>query len=199
MLSIRKINPMVRAIGTMGAVAAIAGGITFAAFTSNTAALSQVSMETPAPGLAIADVTGPSTCPATSSDSWSGNNTTPGSITGHDFSDLTSTPQTFQFCLMNNSSTSGSEAITMTPKGTLSATGLSLTDVTLKVGCGTTTAVGGSLDQFNSTDNFMVEGSLAQNSVDLCTATASLTNPSYSGPGGSIAAFELDFVGTVSS
>jgi hypothetical protein len=40
MVSIRSINPMVRAVGTMGAVAAVVGGITFAALTSNTVALS---------------------------------------------------------------------------------------------------------------------------------------------------------------
>ncbi len=36
---LRKISPMVRAIGTMGAVAAVVGGITFAQLTSNTVAL----------------------------------------------------------------------------------------------------------------------------------------------------------------
>jgi hypothetical protein len=39
MLLIRKINPMVRAIGTMGAVAATVGAVTFATFTTNTVAL----------------------------------------------------------------------------------------------------------------------------------------------------------------
>lgn len=39
MLHITKINPMVRAIGTVGAVAALVGGITFAQFQTNTVAL----------------------------------------------------------------------------------------------------------------------------------------------------------------
>ncbi len=39
MFTIHKINPMVRAVGTMGAVAALVGGITFANLTSNTVAL----------------------------------------------------------------------------------------------------------------------------------------------------------------
>jgi len=39
MLKLRHINPMVRAIGTMGAVAALVGGVTFAQQTSNTVML----------------------------------------------------------------------------------------------------------------------------------------------------------------
>ena len=39
MFHITKINPMVRAVGTMGAVVALVGGITFASLTSNTVTL----------------------------------------------------------------------------------------------------------------------------------------------------------------
>ncbi len=39
MFKLHKINPMVRAIGTMGAIVAIAGGITYAQLTSNTVKL----------------------------------------------------------------------------------------------------------------------------------------------------------------
>lgn len=53
MISIRKISPMVRAIGTMGAVAAIAGGITFAQLTSNTAALDANSIDSGTASLQI--------------------------------------------------------------------------------------------------------------------------------------------------
>jgi hypothetical protein len=52
-MNIRKISPMVRAIGTMGAVAAIVGGITFAQLTSNTAALVNNSVDSGTASLQI--------------------------------------------------------------------------------------------------------------------------------------------------
>jgi len=46
MLHLRNINPMVRAVGVMGAVSALVGGITFAQLTSNTVALSPNTLST---------------------------------------------------------------------------------------------------------------------------------------------------------
>ena len=46
MLSLRNINPMVRSIGTMGAVVALVGGVTFANLQSNAVALSPNNIST---------------------------------------------------------------------------------------------------------------------------------------------------------
>jgi hypothetical protein len=53
MLHLRNINPMVRAVGTMGAVSALVGGITFAQLTSNTVALSPNTLSTGTANLEI--------------------------------------------------------------------------------------------------------------------------------------------------
>lgn len=53
MLHLRNINPMVRAVGVMGAVGALVGGITFAQLTSNTVALSSNTLSTGSVNLEI--------------------------------------------------------------------------------------------------------------------------------------------------
>jgi hypothetical protein len=56
MLHLHNINPMVRAVGTMGAVSALVGGITFAQLTSNTVALSANTLSTGSANLEIGTV-----------------------------------------------------------------------------------------------------------------------------------------------
>jgi hypothetical protein len=192
MLHLHKINPMVRAIGTMGAVAGLVAGITFAqTLNSNQVKLTNDTISTPSLGLAVAPATA-GVCPLVGDASW----TT--SMQGMQIKNLNSTPATYTFCLQNNSdSGSGPEAVTMTSAAAITSTGIAPTDVTLKVSCNGGTAVGGTLDTFSPTDTFVVDGAFAQGTVDTCTATATL-NPLYSGMGGSVNPFELDFVGTQS-
>ena len=194
MLGVHKINPMVRAIGTMGAVAALVGGITFAqAFNSNTVKLTDNTISTPSLGLAVSAPVG-DTCPAVGAASW----TT--SMPGMTITNLNGT-QTYTFCLENTSDTgSGPMSVIMTSPSAITTTGsLADTDVTLNVACGSTATpgAGGTLDTFNTTDGYVVDSSFAQGTVDTCTATATL-NSGYSGSGGSVNPFELDFVGSQS-
>lgn len=55
MLGIKKINPMVRAVGTMAAVVALVGGVTFAALTSNNVTLADSEFSTGTASLKIWD------------------------------------------------------------------------------------------------------------------------------------------------
>ena len=55
MLSLRTINPMVRAVGTMGAVVAVVGGVTFAQLQTNTVALTANELDVTTDVLRISD------------------------------------------------------------------------------------------------------------------------------------------------
>lgn len=83
MINLRKMNPAARAIGTVGAVVALAGGVTFAALTS-TATLTDTSINTANAGLLI----------------WDGDSfesTAPGFAITKAFPDTPSAPQAFYF------------------------------------------------------------------------------------------------------
>jgi hypothetical protein len=192
MISLHKINPMVRAIGTMGAVAALVSGITFAqVLNSNTVKLTDDTISTTSLGLAIAP--DPGTCPAAGAAPW----TT--SMQGMTITNLTGT-STFNFCLENTSdSGAGPESVAMDSPAAITTVGIPANQITLDVTCnGGTDNNGGTLDTFGPSANFVVDRSFAQGTVDTCTATATL-NSTYSGSGGSVNPFELDFTGTSTS
>lgn len=176
MLSLRNINPMVRAVGTMSAVAALVGGITFADLSSNVVALSPNNITTATASLLI----GPGGCGSFST-----------STTGIQDSSLSpgsSTPAT-PFCLYNN----GTQALTLTasiPQDLSGSTAASYT--TLAISCATEGNLSGALNAW-APETFPV--SLAAGATDRCTATASLST-SYTGSGGeNIPGFSVDFVG----
>lgn len=193
MFSLRKINPMARAVGTMGAIAAIVGGITYAAtINSGTVKLTNNTISTPSLGLAISTPKNNGGCPNSSATSWTS------SMQGMTITNLTSASQTYNFCLENTADTgSGPQTVTMTSPATITTSGIPASQISLTVGCGTATPAGGTLDTFGPSDNFVVDGAFSQGAIESCTATVTL-NSSYSGSGGSVNPFELDFTGTQS-
>jgi len=179
MLSIRKINPMVRAIGTMGAITALVGAVTFAQFQSNTVALTDNSVSTNTAALKIQDGT---TCsnPGTSDTGMTVTNLNPGS---------SSDP--FAFCLDNTGTTS--LALSTGIPTSFNGSTVPPSAVTLNIDCGVGGTFSGTLSSLNVTQA-LTDSNLPTGITD-CTASVTLS-PSYNGSGGSVVPFELDFSGT---
>lgn len=181
MIHLRSINPMVRAIATMGAVAALVGGVTFANLTSNTVALSPNNLTTATASLAIG---AGSTCPTgdtTSTTGLSDSSLAPGGSTS------------VNFCFDN---TSGVPLLlTASIPQDLSAS-VAAQNTTLTVACTTEGTLAGTLSSWGPA-TFTTP--IAAGTQDTCTATAALST-SYTGAGGeTIPAFSIDFVGSQSS
>jgi hypothetical protein len=195
MLHLHKINPMVRAIGTMGAVAGLVAGITFAQIPSNTATLTDNTLDSATATLGIGL---DATC------------TTPLSTqTGMDFTNLlpgvASSP--FNFCLDNTGgATAGTPLNVTVSTPTTSAGTIPFSDVTLAITCGVGGVDDNSQVNFSTTLNTLntptsLSGNALNNSTNnvwTCQATAKL-NSSVTTSGGVVTPFELDFVGTSAS
>lgn len=179
MLSLHKINPMVRAVGTMGAVAALVTGVTFANLTSNTVALTDNTLSTATAKLVIGNT---SDCTAV----------TTTSVPGMHFTNLTpgQTSSPFTFCLGNT----GDIPLNITaqiPQDLTSST-LDPTKVTLKLTCGGGTITKTLADLHSSAWPFP-SNPLGAGATWSCTATATLDS---SVTGGSVNPFTINFVGT---
>ena len=179
MLSIRKFNPMVRAIGTMGVVAGLVGAVTFAAQPSNVVTLENNSASTTTASLAIVDG---DSCSGTTIDTVA---------TGFTVSKLSpgETSSPFAFCLANT----GTTALDVTVSSTDSLSGDPATSMTLNVNCGQGTASVG----LNNLGTPTFVGTIPATSGDACTATVTLA-PGYNGAGGTTPLFNLNFAGTSS-
>jgi hypothetical protein len=185
MLNLRHISPMVRAVSTMGVVAAFVGGITYAAQNSNTVMLTDNTLAASTVGLAIAG----GTCPA---DSGAVSGTTaPGMSFPSLVPGVASTP--FNFCISNTGGTALS--VSMTSPTNFSTSAIPAGDVTLNVVCGTTTVTPVTLSSLTAPT--AVDTTLAAGATDQCTATATLES-GFAGSGGTVTPFELDFQGTSS-
>ncbi|HSX05925.1 MAG TPA: hypothetical protein VLF69_05625 [Candidatus Saccharimonadales bacterium] len=183
MFSIRKINPMVRAVGTMGAVGALVGGITFAALTSNTVALTQNTLTSATAALQIGLGNG-GNCTDLSSTSKPGMTVklTPG------------VPSTqYLFCLKNTGDVS-LDLTTAIPQAALVGSPIPPADVTLDMTCGSSNS-SGTLDQYTGGTPL---GTLAAGATVDCNATAELSS-SFTGPGTTVNPFDIQFVGTQSA
>lgn len=181
MLSLRNINPMVRSIGTMGAVAALVGGITFASLTSNTVALTPNDMTTGTASLLIGNAS--CTGLGTSTTGLQDSALAPGSSA------------TVTFCLDNT----GSVPLTLTasiPQNLSGSTAAAYT--TLNIVCGNEGTLALSNSTLSAWSGGAFPNALANGALDTCTATATLSN-SYPGAGGeAIPAFTVNFVGNQS-
>jgi len=181
MLHLRNINPMVRAVGTMGAVSALVGGITFANLTSNTVALSPNTLATASAALAIGAGT---TCPTGDTTSTPGFTTATPLVPG-------GSAVTTNFCLTNtgNIPLLVTASIPTTPPGTAAG------DTTLSINCtteGNLTSNSQKLSVFTPT---AFTNALPAGASDNCTASASLSG-GYTGAGGeTIPSFDIDFIG----
>jgi len=185
MVNIRSINPMVRAVGTMGAVAAVVGGITFAALTSNTVALSPNTLGSATASLEIGSGNGNS-C-ETSNDT---------KVAG--FTDAKLTPgvasDPVEFCLKNTGDVP-LDLTTAIPQVAFVDSPISPSDVTLDITCENGGHAHGTLNQFTGGTPL---GSLDADATTDCQATAELS-ASFSGTGKTVNSFDIQFVGTQSA
>lgn len=177
MLSLRKINPMARAIGTMGAVAALAGGITFANLNTNTVALSPNTLTSATASLQIG------------SNSQAFSDT---SVTGITATLTPGVSVPFTFYLKNNGQSNMN--ITANVPTNVSGSTVPASDITLSFDCG-----GGpvtfTLDQWAAGSAAIPGNPLTAGSTWTCTETATLSS-SYTGSGGqAVTPFDVDFVG----
>jgi hypothetical protein len=186
MVSIRSINPMVRAVGTMGAVAAVVGGITFAALTSNTVALSDNTLSAASATLAIG---AGSNCSNTTNTSTAGFNNTkldPG---------VASDP--VSFCLRNV----GDVPLDVTasiPSANLTSATLATDKVTLDLSCTngakTETLTATLADLSDATAQALGTDSLAAGTQWDCIVKATLDSGVTTS--GSVGPFSINFAGT---
>lgn len=177
MWSLRKINPMVRAVGTMGAVAALVGGITFADLNSNQVALTNNTLVSATAQLQIG-----SNAEAFNNNSVAGMNSTltPG------------VPSSFTFFLKNN----GQAPLNITASVPTSGNNSDIpySDITLSFDCGNG-PVTFTLDAWAAGSAAIPGNPLGSNATWTCSETATLAS-SYSGQGGqSVKAFKVNFVG----
>lgn len=179
MLSLHKINPMVRAVGTMGAVAALVTGVTFANLTSNTVALTNNTLSTATASLVVGST---SSC----------THVTTTSVQGMQFTNLTpgQTSSPFTFCLGNT----GDVPLNITAQipQDLSSSSLDWNKVTLDIACGGGHIIKTVAQLHNSAWAFP-SNPLAAGGSWSCTATAAVDS---SATGGSLAPFTINFVGT---
>lgn len=181
MINIRKISPLVRAIGTMGAVAAIAGGITFAQLTSNTVALSPNTLTTDTASILIGTGITDTTCD-------NAGDTAPGVVaTSFKPGDPATT---VNFCLDNTSDFSQTLTANI-PQTPMNSDAAAATTFTI-----TCTIEGTLTSNLNTWGPGTFANPLPANTSDACTASAALSG-SYTGSGVStIPGFVVNFVGT---
>lgn len=177
MFGLRKINPMVRAIGTMGAIVAVAGGVTFATLNTNTVALTSNQLVSATAALQIG-----SNSQAFSNNSVDGINATltPGVLSS------------FTFYLKNN----GQAAMNITANvpTDVSNSNIPASDITLAFDCGNG-PVSYTLDQWAAGSAVIPGGALGPGATWTCSETATLSS-SYSGQGGeTVKTFKVNFVG----
>jgi hypothetical protein len=181
MLKFSKISPIARAVGVMGATAALVTGVTFANLTSNVVALTPNNIAVAGASLAIsANAAIPETgctAPTTSTQGIQAPSLAPGATTP----DVT-------FCLKNTGAVSMSltASIPQDLSGSVAAQ-----NTTLTVTCGD--ALAGTLSGWGPA-TFTTH--LNAGASETCTAHASLSS-SYAGSGNeAIPGFTINFVGT---
>jgi hypothetical protein len=185
MISIRNINPMVRAVGTMGAVAALAGGVTFAALSSNSVVLADNTLDSATATLAIG---AGSSCASN----------TKVSTPGFDHAALVPGEATdpVEFCLKNAGDVpldiTASVTNDTSPEGSIDPAKVTL-DFDCNDGDETLSATLAEL-KATGTPQMLGEDSLGMTGQWDCTVTATLDDSVTDG--GSVGPFDISFVGT---
>jgi hypothetical protein len=188
MVRFSKISPMVRAIGTMGAVAALVGAVTFAQLTSNTVALSPNTLSTATASLAIGSGT---SCPG---------GATTGSVPGFNNVKLTPgvTSAQLPFCLENNGDIPLDLTVAIPQSAFTGDTGVPPSAVTLDITCANGGHSSGTLDQYTGGTPLGSLSNAGGSNITNCNATATLSS-SFTGSGQNVPSFDIDFTGTQSS
>jgi hypothetical protein len=190
MVNIRKISPMARAIGTVGAVVALAGGVTFAALTS-TATLTDTSINTANAGLLL----------------WNGTSfqpTAPGFTVTGQIPGTDSAPQAFYF----QNSGDAAENITVKANHAPTSSLTSPSDLALKFSCsdgaGNQLTTNTDLQQIitapvsiNLTLPLGAQGDTGNpNTLGNCTVKFNINPGGVVGGSASVTDLDLDFTGT---
>lgn len=180
------ISPLARAVGVMGATAALVGGITFAALTSNTVALTDNTLATATAHLYVNSSANAD--PATCADK------TKTSATGMSFTALAPGVESsaFNFCLGND----GDVPLDITTRipTDLSPSTVDPTKVTMTIECGVGNSVTGTLADFTAVAGKTFTTALVNDGDDWsCTAKVKLDATVTAG---SVVPFTLQFVGT---
>jgi len=174
---------MVRAIATMGAIAALVGGVTFAALTSNTVALSPNTLSSATASLAIG--------PGTSCPELAGNGPVQGFNNVKLVPGTTSAP--LPFCLENNGDIPLNLTVAIPQAAFNGDTGVPPSAVTLDITCDNGGHSNGTLDQYTGGTPL---GTLSNTGTNIakCNATATLAS-TYTESGKTVPSFDIDFVG----
>ena len=191
MIGVRNINPMVRAIATMGAIAALVGGITYAQITTTApVSLTNNTLTAATASLAIGPNTTCATGATTSVPGMNFNNLQPG---------VASSP--FPFCLDNT----GNVALNLTANvPTTFGAGINPNDVSLHFTCGVGGATTGAVDQISTVGGLhggqVAFGNAALNTATNnilgCNVTATLNPAATFTSGETLTPFNIDFSGS---
>lgn len=181
MLSLRKVNPMARAVGMVGVTAGLVGAVTFAVLTSNAVAVGPNDVSTDTAHLEIATSDG-SVC-GTFGD---------GPVAGFGTFEHLATdrsPNPIHFCLRNTGTVSLKITSTLSANvSSASASGF----INLNVNCN---ALGNKTDNLNSWFAGVTFNSFNPGNTDQCAASMSLSN-TYNGAGSTVPTFSIQFKGT---
>lgn len=181
MINLRKISPMVRSIGTVGAVAGLVGAVTFANLTSNVVALDPNTLTSATAHLQISNDGG-----STYSD------TSVAGITANLVPGVPSAPYAFKLKNTGDIPLNVSAHIPTDFTGSL----VSPNDVTLTLNCGTGD-VSFTLAAWAGGSAAVNTGALAAGGAEFtCTEVVTLSG-SYAGSGGqTVTPFKVEFTGT---
>jgi hypothetical protein len=176
MLKLSNINPVARAVGTMGAIAAIVGGVTFAAFQSNTVALDPNTLTSASAALQI----------GSNAEAFSGQ------VAGINSDMVPGTPTApFTFYLKNN----GEIPLNVSAHiPTVFTSGIDPTKVTLAFDCGGG-PVSFKLSEWAAGSAVIPGGALAAGQTWTCSETATLDASATGSGDEAVQAFRVEFVG----
>lgn len=178
MVNIRKINPVARAVGTVGVVAGLVGAVTFANLTSNTVALTDNELASATAQLQIGSDAEPFTIT---------------SVAGINTDLVPGVPKSFTYYLKNTGDVSMSVKATVPTD--VSASTLDPSKVTLSFDCGGG-PVSFTMNAWSNGGTATVPGTIAPNQIWTCSETATLDS-GYTGQGGqSMVPFTVNFDGT---
>ncbi|MDB5182614.1 MAG: hypothetical protein JWO47_398 [Candidatus Saccharibacteria bacterium] len=174
-----KFSPIARAVGVMGVTAGLVTGITFAALTSNTVALSPNTLSSATAHLQIGSV----------SEVYNDNSVT--GMTATLKPGVPSSPFTFY---LKNTGQSDLNVSAHVP-GDFSGSAISASDITLTINCG-----GGdvsyTLAQWNGGSAAISANALTAGSVFTCSETATLSSSATGQGGKTVSPFSVEFTGT---
>ncbi len=181
MLGVHKLNPMARAIGTMGAIVAVVGGVTFATLSSNTVALTNNQL-----------TAGTATLKISLDNSNFGNNKAGMSGTGYNNLQPGVTSPNYLFYIKNTGNIPLNLTVGIDQTAFVGDTGVQPGDVTLNISCDDGGSSSGTLNQYTGGTPL---GTVNAGAVTTCNANVTLSSSYNGASGASVPSFDISFVG----